>query len=168
MVSGGARGIDSASHQGALSAKGRPLAVLGTGINIVYPAENAELYERISENGAVLTQFPLNRKGDKQSFPIRNRIVAGMTPGTVVVEADLKSGSLITANMAADNNRQVFAVPGRVDSPQIRGCHNLIREGAVLCEKKIINGLCVDLKMILFDIPRFAAGTKRQPLALPA
>ena len=134
VVSGGARGIDSASHQGALSAKGRTLAVLGTGINIVYPAENAELYERISENGAVLTQFPFNRKGDKQSFPIRNRIVAGMTLGTVVVEADLKSGSLITANMAADNNRQVFAVPGRVDSPQSRGCHNLIREGAVLCE----------------------------------
>ena len=100
--------------------------MLGTGINTVYPAENAELYERISENGAVLTQFPFNRKGDKQSFPIRNRIVAGMTLGTVVVEADLKSGSLITANMAADNNRQVFAVPGRVDSPQSRGCHNLI------------------------------------------
>ena len=134
VVSGGARGIDSASHQGALSAKGRTLAVLGTGINIVYPAENAELYERISENGAVLTQFPFNRKGDKQSFPIRNRIVAGMTLGTVVVEAYLKSGSLVTAIMAADNNRQVFAVPGRVDTPQSRGCHNLIREGAVLCE----------------------------------
>ena len=134
VVSGGARGIDSASHQGALSAKGRTIAVLGTGINIVYPAENAELYERITEDGAVITQFPFNRKGDKQSFPIRNRIVAGMTIGTVVVEADLKSGSLITANMAADNNRQVFAVPGRIDSPQSRGCHTLIREGAVLCE----------------------------------
>ena len=121
VVSGGARGIDSASHQGALSAKGRTLAVLGTGINTVYPAENAELYERISENGAVLTQFPFNRKGDKQSFPIRNRIVAGMTLGTVVVVADLKSGSLITANMAADNNRQAFAVPGRVDTTQSRG-----------------------------------------------
>ncbi|MDP6794936.1 MAG: DNA-processing protein DprA [Verrucomicrobiota bacterium] len=134
VVSGGARGIDSASHQGALSGKGRTIAVLGTGINIVYPAENAELYERIIDNGAVITQFPFSRKGDKQSFPIRNRIVAGMTLGTVVVEADLKSGSLITANMAADNNRQVFAVPGRIDSPQSRGCHNLIRNGAALCE----------------------------------
>ena len=134
MVSGGARGIDSASHQGALSAKGRTIAVLVTGINIVYPAENAELFERIMGNGAVITQFPFNRKGNKQSFPIRNRIVAGMTIGTVVVEADLKSGSLITANLAADNNRQVFAVPGRIDSPQSRGCHNLIREGPVLCE----------------------------------
>ena len=134
VVSGGARCIDSASHQRALSAKGPTLALLGTGINIVYPAENAELYERISENGAVLTQFPFNRKGDKQSFPIRNRIVAGMTLGTVVVEAYLKSGSLVTAIMAADNNRQVFAVPGQVDTPQSRGCHNLIREVAVLCE----------------------------------
>ena len=134
VVSGGARCIDSASHQGALSAKGPTLALLGTGINIVYPAENAELYERISENGAVLTQFPFNRKGDKQSFPIRNRIVAGMTLGTVVVKAYLKSGSLVTAIMAADNNRQVFAVPGQVDTPQSRGCHNLIREDAVLCE----------------------------------
>ena len=134
VVSGGARGIDSASHQGALSGKGRTIAVLGTGINIVYPAENAELYERIANNGAVITQFPFNRKGDKQSFPIRNRIVAGMTLGTVVVEANQKSGALITANMAADNNRQVFAVPGRIDSPQSRGCHNLIRNGAALCE----------------------------------
>ena len=134
VVSGGARGIDSASHQGALSGKGRTIAVLGNGINVVYPAENAELYERIADNGAVITQFPFNRKGDKQSFPIRNRIVAGMTLGTVVVEADQKSGSLITANMAADNNRQVFAVPGRIDSPQSRGCHNLIRNGAALCE----------------------------------
>ena len=134
VVSGGARGIDSASHQGALSAKGRTIAVLGTGINIVYPAENAELYVRIADSGAVITQFPFNRKGDKQSFPIRNRIVAGMTLGTVVVEANQKSGALITANMAADNNRQVFAVPGRIDSPQSRGCHNLIRNGAALCE----------------------------------
>ena len=134
VVSGGARGIDSASHQGALSAKGRTIAVLGTGINIVYPAENAELYDRISDNGAVITQFPFNRKGDKQSFPIRNRIVAGMTLGTIVIEANQKSGALITANMAADNNRQVFAVPGRIDSPQSRGCHNLIRNGAALCE----------------------------------
>ena len=129
MVSGGARGIDSASHQGALSVRDRSLAVLGTGINIV-----AGLYESISENGAVLTQFPFNRKRDKQSYPIRNRIVAGMTLGTVVVEARLKSGSLITANMAADNKWQVFAVPGRVDSPHSRGYHNFILEGSVLCE----------------------------------
>src|SRR5436190_8077552 len=98
VVSGGARGIDTASHQGALAAKGRTIAVLGTGINLVFPPENVELFERIAANGALLTQFPFNRKGDRQSFAIRNRIVAGMTLGTVVVEANLASGALITAN----------------------------------------------------------------------
>ena len=134
VVSGGARGIDSAAHQGALSAKGRTVAVLGTGINIVFPPENAELYERIASNGAVLTQFPFNRPGDKQSFPIRNRLVAGMTLGTVVVEANLSSGALITANFANEYGRQVFAVPGRIDSPRSKGCHDLIKKGAKLCE----------------------------------
>ncbi|MBA4149862.1 MAG: DNA-protecting protein DprA [Verrucomicrobia bacterium] len=134
VVSGGARGIDTASHQGAMSAKGRTIAVIGNGINIVYPTENKELFDRIATQGAVITQFPFNRKGDKQSFPIRNRIVAGMTLGTVVVEANLTSGSLITANMAVENGRQVFAVPGRIDSPRSKGCHDLIKKGAKLCE----------------------------------
>ena len=133
-VSGGARGIDTASHQGALAAKGRTVCVLGTGINIVFPPENAELFERISANGAVITQFPFNRNADRQSFAIRNRIVAGMTLGTVVVEADLHSGALITANFATEYGRQVFAVPGRIDSPRSKGCHDLIKKGAKLCE----------------------------------
>jgi len=124
VVSGGARGIDTAAHQGALQSKGRTIAVLGTGINIVFPAENAELFERIAAQGAVVTQFPFNRKADKQSFPIRNRLVAG----------NLTSGALITARMAADNGRQVFAVPGRIDSPRSKGCHELIKNGAKLCE----------------------------------
>jgi DNA processing protein len=134
VVSGGARGIDTAAHQGALSAKGRTVAVLGTGINLVFPTENAELFERIALNGAVMTQFPFNRPADKQSFPIRNRIVAGMTLGTVVVEANTTSGALITANMAVEAGRQVFAVPGRIDSPRSKGCHDLIKKGAKLCE----------------------------------
>ena len=134
VVSGGARGIDTAAHQGALSAKGRTVAVLGNGINIVFPSENVELFERIAGHGAVLTQFPFNRKADKQSFPIRNRIVAGMSLGTVVVEANLSSGALITANFAVEYGRQVFAVPGRIDSPQSKGCHDLIKKGAKLCE----------------------------------
>jgi len=134
VVSGGARGIDSAAHQGALSAQGRTVAVLGTGINLVWPPENKELYERITANGALITQFPFNRPGDKQSFPIRNRIVAGMTLGTVVVEANLTSGALITANFANEYGRQVFAVPGRIDSPRSKGCHDLIKKGAKLCE----------------------------------
>jgi DNA processing protein len=134
VVSGGARGIDTAAHQGALTGKGRTVAVLGTGINIVFPPENNELFERIAANGAVITQFPFNRTADKQSFPIRNRIVAGMTLGTVVVEANLTSGALITANMAVEAGRQIFAVPGRIDSPRSKGCHELIKKGAKLCE----------------------------------
>lgn len=134
VVSGGARGIDTAAHQGALTAKGRTVAVLGTGINLVVPPENASLFERIASNGAVITQFPFNRTGDRQSFPIRNRIVAGMTLGTVVVEANLTSGALITANMAVEYGRQLFAVPGRIDSPRSKGCHDLIKKGAKLCE----------------------------------
>src|ERR1700722_9178279 len=134
VVSGGARGIDTAAHQGALSANGRTVAVLGTGINLVFPPENGELFDRIAASGAVITQFPFNRNADKQSFPIRNRIVAGMTLGTVVVEANLTSGALITANMAVEPGRQVFAVPGRIDSPRSKGCHDLIKKGAKLCE----------------------------------
>ena len=134
VVSGGARGIDTAAHQGALSAKGRTIVVLGTGINIVFPPENNELFERVAAHGALLTQFPFNRQADKQSFPIRNRIVAGMTLGTVVVEANLTSGALITANFATEYGRQIFAVPGRIDSPRSKGCHELIKKGAKLCE----------------------------------
>ena len=134
VVSGGARGIDSAAHEGALQSDGRTIAVLGTGLDIVYPAENIQLYRRIAEQGAVITQFPFGRKGDKQSFPIRNRIVAGMTQGTVVVEANRASGALITANFAAEYGRTVYAVPGRIDSPRSAGCHDLIKDGAQLCE----------------------------------
>jgi len=134
VVSGGARGIDTAAHQGALAAKGRTVCVLGTGINLVFPPENRDLFARIAAAGALLTQFPFNRNGDKQSFAIRNRIVAGMTLGTVIVEADLHSGALITANFATEYGRQVFAVPGRIDSPRSKGCHDLIKKGAKLCE----------------------------------
>ncbi len=134
VVSGGARGIDSAAHQGALTAKGRTLAVLGSGLNVVFPPENAELFERIAANGALLTQFPFNRHPDRQTFPIRNRIISGLSLGTVVVEAPMNSGALITANMATEQGRLVFAVPGRIDSPTSKGCHDLIKKGAKLCE----------------------------------
>jgi len=134
VVSGGARGIDTAAHQGTLNAKGRAIVVLGTGINIIFPAENAALFERVMENGAVVTQFPFNRQADRQSFPIRNRIVAGMTLGSVVIESGLNGGALITANFATEYGRQVFAVPGRIDSPGSKGCHDLIKKGAKLCE----------------------------------
>ena len=134
VVSGGARGIDSSAHQGALFGQGRTLCILGHGINLIYPPENRDLYEQISQKGAILTQFPFNRRADRQTFPIRNRIVAGMTLGTLVIEADAKSGALITANMANDYGRQVFAVPGPIHSPRSKGCHRLIKDGAKLCE----------------------------------
>lgn len=134
VVSGGARGIDTAAHQGALNARGRTVAVLGTGINRVFPPENEQLFERIAEQGVLITQFPFDRPPDRQTFPIRNRIVAGMTLGTVVIEANVGSGALITANFANEYGRLVFAVPGRIDSPRSRGCHDLIKKGAKLCE----------------------------------
>lgn len=159
VVSGGARGIDTAAHQGALAAKGRTVAVLGTGINIIFPAENAALFERIAENGAIITQFPFNRQADKQTFPIRNRIVAGMTLGTVVVEAHLTSGALITANFATEYGRQVFAVPGRIDSPRSKGCHELIKRGAKLCE---------GAEDVLSEFEYLFPGTNRSETDLPA
>ena len=134
IVSGGARGIDTSAHKGALQAQGRSIVVLGTGLDIIFPPENLTLFEQCAASGAVITQFPFGRKADKQTFPIRNRIVAGMSLGTVVVEANQTSGALITANMAVDYGRQVFAVPGRIDSPRSRGCHELIKSGAKLCE----------------------------------
>jgi DNA processing protein len=106
----------------------------GNIINLVTPPENSDLFDRIAANGALMTQFAFNRPPDKQSFPIRNRIVAGMSLGTVVVEANLTSGALITANFATEYGRQVFAVPGRIDSPRSKGCHELIKKGAKLCE----------------------------------
>ena len=159
VVSGGARGIDTAAHQGALAGKGRTVAVLGNGINIIFPPENAALFERIADNGAVITQFSFNRQADKQSFPIRNRIVAGMTLGTVVVEAHLTSGALITANFATEYGRQVFAVPGRIDSPRSKGCHELIKRGAKLCESP---------EDILSEFEYLFPGTNRSEADLPA
>jgi DNA processing protein len=134
VVSGGARGIDTASHQGRLSAKAAPSRCSAPASIWFFPPRTPNLFERIALQGAVITQFPFNRPADKQSFPIRNRIVAGMTLGTVVVEANLTSGALITAGMAVEYGRQVFAVPGRIDSPRSKGCHDLIKKGAKLCE----------------------------------
>ncbi len=132
VVSGLARGIDTAAHEGALSVGGRTAAVLGCGIDIVYPPENLGLYRQIAETGAVLSEFPFGRKADKQTFPMRNRVVSGMCEAIVVVESDVSGGAMITARFAGEQGRLIYAVPGRIDQPSSAGCHQLIRDGATL------------------------------------
>jgi DNA processing protein len=132
VVSGLARGIDTAAHEGALSVGGKTVAVLGCGIDIVYPPENLDLYRRIAETGAVLSEFPFGRKADRQTFPMRNRVVSGICEGVVVVESDVSGGAMITARFAGEQGRLIFAVPGRIDQATSHGCHQLIRDGAML------------------------------------
>ena len=132
VVSGLARGIDTAAHEGALAVGGKTAAVLGCGLDIVYPPENLDLYRRIAETGAVLSEFPFGRKADKQTFPMRNRVVAGICEAIVVVESDVSGGAMITARFAGEQGRLIFAVPGRIDQPTSAGCHQLIRDGATL------------------------------------
>ena len=134
VVSGMARGIDGAAHEAALDAGGRTIAVLGSGVDIVYPPEHEKLYRRIVENGAVLSELPLGTKPLAFNFPGRNRLISGVALGVVVVEATEKSGSLITAALALDQGREVFAVPGEVGASRSRGTHRLIRQGAKLVE----------------------------------
>jgi DNA processing protein len=129
-----ARGIDTAAHEGALAGGGRTVAVTGCGLGLVYPRENAWLFDRIVQSGGALSEFPVLAPPEAHHFPARNRIISGMCQATVVVEAGLKSGALITAKLALDQGRDVFAVPGPARSPQSAGAHGLIRQGAGLVE----------------------------------
>ena len=135
VVSGLARGIDSYAHNGALSSKGKTIAVLGTGIDVVYPKENDSLYKEIAKNGLILSEYPFHTQPQAQNFPRRNRIVSGLSKGVLVIEAGLKSGSLITANQALDQGRDVFAVPGAPYDGRTSGCNQLIKDGAILVER---------------------------------
>lgn len=161
VVSGLARGIDSAAHRGALAGKGRTIAVLGSGIDIVYPPENKKLFEKISDNGAVITEFPFTTPPNGPNFPARNRIISGLSLGVVIVEAGDKSGSLITARLALEQGREVFAVPGSIDSPGSRGGHKLIRQGAKLIEN--INDILEEMLPQVDNMP----GTRDQGKILP-
>lgn len=134
IVSGLARGIDTQAHRGALSAKGRTIAVLGCGIDIAYPPENKDLIDEIAHNGAIITEYPFGTKPESGRFPARNRIISGLARGTVVVEAAEDSGSLITANNAVEQGRKLFAVPGNIGHTASRGTNNLIKKGAILIE----------------------------------
>jgi DNA processing protein len=144
VVSGLARGIDSIAHNAALQAGGRTIAVLGCGVDVIYPSENRRLFERILEHGAVVSEYPLGTKPDAFNFPARNRIISGLSLGSVVVEAGSSSGASITADYALEQNREVFAFPGRATDPRSAGCNRLIRDGRaklVTCTQDILDEL---------------------------
>jgi DNA processing protein len=132
VVSGLARGIDTAAHEGALSVGGRTVAVLGTGIDIIFPPENLDLYRRIADRGAVLSEFPFGRAADRDSFAMRSRVVSGLCEAVIVVESDMWGGAMATAKAAGEQGRLLFAVPGRIDQSTSDGCNQLIKDGAAL------------------------------------
>ncbi len=134
IVSGGALGIDSAAHRAALESGGRTIAIIGSGLGRLYPTENRRLFERIATQGAVISQYPYEAEPDAWRFPVRNQLIAAWGLGTVVVEAPEASGALITARLAAEYGRELFAVPGNIDNPKAKGCHQLIKDGAMLID----------------------------------
>jgi DNA processing protein len=161
VVSGLARGIDTLAHQSALRAGGRTIAVLGSGINVIYPPENRRLCTTICDNGALLSEFPLHTKPDRWNFPRRNRIISGLALGTLVVEASEHSGALHTARHTLEQGREVFAIPGRIDMPTSRGTHRLIKLGATLVES---------LDDILAELPEAVrtAAIRQPPSSAPS
>ena len=156
VISGMARGIDTAAHKGALKAKGRTIAVIGSGLRNIYPQENQDLAKQIALNGAVISEFPIDAAPLKQNFPRRNRLISGLSLGVLVVEACRNSGALITADFALEQAREVFAIPGKVDSVSSFGTNFLIQQGA-----KLVSGI----EDILEEFPFSLAGNNQKPLA---
>lgn len=150
VVSGMALGIDGAAHRGALKANGATIAVVGTGLDIVYPARHRELAHKIAERGLIISEFPLGTPSKAQNFPRRNRLISGLSLGCLVVEANVESGSLITARLSTEQGREVFAIPGSIHSPVAKGCHQLIKQGAKLVES--VQDILEELKNLLPSI----------------
>lgn len=161
VVSGLALGVDGAAHEGALAGGAPTLAVVGTGLDRVYPKRHLALAHRIAEQGALISEYPLGTPPLPANFPRRNRLIAGLSQGTLVVEAALHSGSLITARLAAEQGREVFAIPGSIHAPQSRGCHALIRQGAKLVESA--QDILEDLRMTVSETPVAPAATDQPP-----
>ncbi|MDP8214679.1 MAG: DNA-processing protein DprA [Candidatus Euphemobacter frigidus] len=159
VVSGMARGIDSRAHRGALAAGGRTIAVLGSGLGNIYPPENVRLAREIAASGAVISEFPLRAVPDRQNFPLRNRVVSGLSMGVLVVEAAQRSGALITARLAMDQGRPVMAIPGRIDSFSARGTNALIRDGA-----KMVSGIDDILEEFEYLFPRTTPTAPDRPV----
>ncbi len=164
VVSGLARGIDAAAHRGALAGGGRTIAVLGSGLLRIYPPEHEKLADEVARSGAVISELPLTFGAMSGTFPQRNRIISGITMGTIVVEAALRSGALITARHAMEQGREVFAVPGRVDSRMSHGCHQLIRDGAKLVES--VDDVLEELGPLVEPVADTQGRTVRHPAEL--
>ena len=154
-------GIDGAAHQGVISCYGNTIAVLGTGVDQIYPRSHRSLYASILEQGAIVSEYPLGTAPKPSNFPRRNRIISGLSLGVLVVEAALDSGSLISARLAAEQGREVFAIPGSVMNPMAKGCHKLIREGAVLVET--VDDILAELRP---EIQQLLLETDHQTLAI--
>ncbi len=150
ITSGLAAGVDAQAHLGAIDAQGQTIAVMGTGINTIYPKTNQALAKNITTHGAVVSEFPLSTPPNAHNFPRRNRIIAGLTLGTLVIEAAQKSGTLITARLSMENNRTVMAIPGSIHNPLAKGCHQLIKQGAQLVEsaQDILHEVSPNIQML--------------------